>query len=272
MSKKINIFDTTLRDGLLTPNFQIKWEQKLKIFHTLVELGVDTIEAGYSIDNKQDLELLKWAAQNHTDIHLCGIAGHKKEDIQNLRKTLQSTNRKRIHLYTPVTFENQMGLDKNEIIQVIKDSIHRAKEFFNDIEWSAYEATQANLDFLCQAIEIAIECGANTISIPDTLGIATLTSFRELLSTIQKNVSHLKDIKLSVYCHNDNGLASVLSLDSLHYDVSQIECTINGIGARYGNASLQAILNGLGKEEFKNYHTQIDEEIIHKISEMVKVL
>jgi 2-isopropylmalate synthase len=269
--KQIKIFDTTLRDGQQGIGSNMTLKEKIKIAKSLELLGVDIIEAGFPISSKKEYDSVKNIAKIIKKSKICALARHNFKDIDVAIEAVGEKNR--LHIFIPTSdihIKYKLNLNHNQLIKKIEDTLLYAKRKIKDIEWSSEDATRTNPNFLFKCIETAIKNGATTINIADTVGYTTPNEFNKLINAIYKNVKELKKVNFSVHCHNDLGLAVANSLEAIQSGANQVECTINGIGERAGNASLEEIVMSLKtrRDLFKST-TKINTKKIKKVSELV---
>ncbi|MCC5621676.1 2-isopropylmalate synthase [Nostoc sp. CHAB 5715] len=264
---KIIIFDTTMRDGELTPGVKMNLQQKITISQLLEEMGVDIIEVGYPGSSQKDFDEVFNISKIIKKSTICGLASSNPNEIIILAEAIKAAIKGRIHTYTPVNIKNQFELSKEEVLATIKESVSLARNYCDDVEWSAFDAPRSEPDFLCKSIETAIKSGANTISIPDSLGLASPEDFSQLLQMIFNRVANIDQAVVSVHCHDDLGMAVDNSLIALSCGVRQIECAINGLGARKGNADLSQVVMEVLKQG--NYQIDIDTSLISKAAELI---
>jgi len=264
---KIIILDTTMRDGELTPGVKMTLEDKLKLAKLLEAMQVDVIEVGYPGVFPKDFEEIRAISTVIKDSVICGLAGSKSDEIDCLAQTLKTAHRARIHLYTPVNLQHSSKLDEQQLLEVIADSIKLARNHCADIEWSAFDAARSKPDFLCKAVEVAIKSGATTISIPDTFGSLVPQQFSGLIEMVSHRVPNIEQATISVHCHNDLGLAVDNSLAALASGARQIECSLNGLGARKGNADLAEIVIAITKHH--DYRVDVEPTLLAQASELV---
>ena len=273
--EKILIFDTTLRDGEQSAGASLSVEDKIIIAKALDEMKVDIIEAGFPFASKGDFNAVKRISENSKNSIICGLARAQYPDIDSAGESLKSAKRSRIHTFISTSdlhMKYKLKMSRNEVLDSIKKSIIRAKRFTNDIEWSPEDASRTDIDFLFKTIELAIDCGANTINIPDTVGYSIPNEFSNLIKKIKNNVVNIDKAIISVHCHNDLGLAVSNSLSALLEGARQVECTINGIGERAGNAALEEIVMCLKtRKDLLPFNTNVITEKISKISHLVSV-
>jgi 2-isopropylmalate synthase len=275
--EKIIIFDTTLRDGEQAVGGSLNVKEKLEIARALVSLGVNVIEAGFPITSKGDFEAVKAIGEGIKDATVCGLARAAEKDVDRAWEALKCAHDPRIHVFVPasdIQMHYQMNKTPEEVLEVAKAAVGHAKKFISDIEFSPMDATRADKQFLYRLIEAVIEAGATTINIPDTVGYAVPTEFAELIGDIRKYVPNIDKAVISVHCHNDLGMGVANSLAALRGGARQIECTVNGIGERAGNASLEEIVMALKvrKDKFAEFETTINTEQIYPVSRLVSEL
>jgi len=273
---RIIIFDTTLRDGEQSPGASLNITEKLQIARQLAKLNVDIIEAGFPIASPGDFEAVKRVAQEVEGPAVAGLARSTKEDIQRAWEAVQHARRPRIHTFiatSDIHMKYKLKKDRDEVLSMAKDAVSLARSLCPDVEFSAEDAFRSDRDFLCRIIELAINAGASTINIPDTVGYATPSEFGGLIRLICERVPNVDKAILSCHCHNDLGLAVANSLAAVENGVRQVECTINGLGERAGNAALEEIVMAIRtrQDHFRNY-TDIRTEEIYKTSRMVSNL
>jgi len=250
MTDRVLIFDTTLRDGEQSPGCSMNTAEKLEVAAALVELGVDIIEAGFPIASPGDFEAVRAVARQFGAVGpvICGLARCRDEDIDRAAAALADAPNRRIHVFlatSSIHRQYKLKMDKAEIIRRAVDSVRRAKQYCADIEFSPEDAARTEHDFLCEVVERAIEAGATTVNIPDTVGYATPTQYYQVIAGLKKHVANIDRVVLSTHCHNDLGLAVANSLAGVEAGARQVECTINGLGERAGNAALEEIVMAL---------------------------
>ena len=273
---KVLIFDTTLRDGEQSAGASMSVEDKLQIAKRLNEMKVDIIEAGFPFASKGDYQAVKKISEISDYSIVCGLARAQFKDIDAAGEALAFAKKKRIHTFISTSnlhMKYKLKMQRKEVLESIKASISRALKYTDDVEWSPEDASRSNLDFLYKCIEVAISSGARTINIPDTVGYAIPSEFAYLIKNIKKNVSNIDKAVISVHCHNDLGLAVSNSLSAIIEGARQVECTINGIGERAGNAALEEIVMCLKTREDKlPFYTEIDTRKIISISHIVSTI
>ncbi len=273
---KILVFDTTLRDGEQSAGASMSVEDKVNIALRLNEMKVDIIEAGFPFASKGDFQAVKKISQISNYSIVCGLARAHSKDIDAAGEALGDAKRKRIHTFISTSdlhMKHKLRMTKQQVLESIKESISHASKFTDDIEWSPEDASRTNLDFLFKSIELAIKSGARTINIPDTVGYTIPEEFGLLIKKIKNNVSNIDKAIISVHCHNDLGLAVSNSLSAILNGARQVECTINGIGERAGNAALEELVMCLKTRSDKlPFYTNIDTTKITLISHLVSTI
>ncbi len=271
--EKVIIFDTTLRDGEQAPGATMNLEEKLLIAKMLEKMGVDVIEAGFPIASNGDFEAVNKIAKTIKNSTICGLARAKKADIERAAEAVKPAARPRIHTFlatSPIHMQFKLKMDEAQVLNAITESVSLARNLCPEVDWSPEDATRSNRDFLFKAIETAINSGANTINIPDTVGYTTPEEYYDLILAIKNNVSNIDKAVISSHCHNDLGLAVANSLAAMRAGARQIECTINGIGERAGNAALEEIVMAIKtRPDFYGVETGIDTTMITRISKLV---
>jgi 2-isopropylmalate synthase len=242
---RVVIFDTTLRDGEQSPGASMNLEQKLQVASALRELGVDVIEAGFAAASPGDLEAIRAVSRNIEGPVIASLSRCNKADIAASWEALKDAPRRRCHVFlatSPIHRDFKLKLAKDEIVKRSVEGVKLAREKFEDVEFSAEDSARTELEFLAEVVERAIEAGATTVNIPDTVGYALPTTFADSIRYLRKHVRGIDKVVISVHCHNDLGLAVANSLAGVMEGARQVECTINGIGERAGNASLEEIV------------------------------
>jgi len=242
------IFDTTLRDGEQSPGASMNLEEKLRIAEVLEEMRVDVIEAGFPIASNGDFEAVREVSKVVTNSTVCGLARSGNRDIDRAAEALKPAKSSRIHTFiatSPLHMRVKLQMEPAEVHQAVIDSVTRARKYTDDVEWSCEDGSRSEHDFLCRCVESAIKAGARTINIPDTVGYAVPEEFGALITMLFNRVPNIDKAVISVHCHNDLGLAVANSLAALQAGARQVECTINGLGERAGNAALEEIVMAL---------------------------
>ncbi len=271
--RRIKIFDTTLRDGEQSPGASMNVDEKLQVARQLVKLGVDIVEAGFPYASPGDFEAVKRISQEIKGTIIAGLARAKYEDIDTAGEALRHAERRRIHTFiatSDIHLQYKLRMSREDVIDTAIKAVERARRYTDDVEFSAEDATRSDRDYLCRVIEKVIKSGATTINIPDTVGYAIPQEFGELIEYIMNNVPQIDKVTISVHCHNDLGLAVANSLTAILKGAGQVECTINGIGERAGNASLEEIVMALKtRPRFFEADTGIVTQEIYKTSRLV---
>ena len=274
--KQIRIFDTTLRDGEQAPGCSMTLGEKLRVAKALSELNVDIIEAGFPAASPGDFESVKAIAERNFGPVICGLARCNAADIQKVYDAVKGADRHRIHVFVATSAihrEHKLKMAKEEIIKSAVGAIKMARELVDDVEFSPEDASRTELSYLAEVVSAAIEAGATTVNIPDTVGYTVPAEFDRLFRYLKEHVARIDDITLSVHCHNDLGMAVANSLAAVSAGARQIECTINGIGERAGNCSLEeAVMAIKTRAEFFNLETGIDTTRLYPTSRLVSTI
>ncbi len=241
---RVVIFDTTLRDGEQSPGFSMNLQEKLRMAHAITELGVDVIEAGFPIASPGDFESVRLIAQDVRGPVIAGLARGARGDILRAAEAVAPAARPRIHTFlstSPLHMKYQLRMEPEAVLALVGETVTLARNHTDDVEWSAMDATRSDLDFLCRCVEAAIRAGATTINIPDTVGYAVPADMTRIFNALRERVPGADAVILSTHNHNDLGLAVANTLAAIQAGVRQVECTINGIGERAGNAALEEV-------------------------------
>lgn len=270
---RLIVFDTTLRDGEQSPGASMNLAEKLEIARGLTELGVDVIEAGFPIASTGDFEAVRAIARQIHGPIICGLARCDDEDIDRAWEALKEAPRKRIHVFlatSAIHREFKLKMAKEEILTRTVESVRRAKSYCDDVEFSPEDASRTELDFLTEVVEKAIAAGATTINVPDTVGYAVPTQYAAMIRHLKERVRGIENVVLSVHCHDDLGLAVANSLTALLEGARQVECTINGIGERAGNCSLEEIVMAVKtRPDFFSLETAVNTKRLYPVSRLV---
>ena len=273
MARDITIFDTTLRDGEQSPGASMTLEEKVRIAKTLQELGVDVIEAGFPIASPGDFAAVQAVARAVREPIICALARSTAKDIEAAADALSPAAKKRIHAFistSPLHMKHKLKMPPKAVLEAIAQSVKKARNYTDDVEWSPEDASRSEPDFLCRACEAAIAAGATTINIPDTVGYSTPAEFGGLVKMLLTRVAGADKAVFSAHCHNDLGLATANTLAAIKAGAGQAECTINGIGERAGNAALEEIVMALKtREAFYGYKTKIRSRHLTAASHLV---
>ena len=268
------IFDTTMRDGEQSPGASMTREEKLQIATTLERMKVDVIEAGFPAASPGDFEAVKSVAAVVRESTVCGLARAMDKDIRSAADALQVAERSRIHTFiatSPIHMKMKLNMEPEEVLRQTSHAVRLARQFTDDVEFSPEDAGRSEFDFLCKVVELAIESGATTINIPDTVGYNMPHQFGETVRKLRDTVPNSDKAIFSVHCHNDLGLATANSLAAvLHGGARQVECTVNALGERAGNASLEEVVMAVRtRQDIYPCDTRIDTTQIMKASRLV---
>lgn len=243
--ERIAVFDTTLRDGEQSPGCSMNLQEKVRLAMQLETLGVDVIEAGFPIASEGDFAAVKAVASGCRNTKVAALCRTVEEDITRAADALSCAARPRIHTFvatSDIHLEHKLKRSRAEVLKMTRRAVRLARSLADDVEFSAEDATRSDVEYLCEVLSTAIDEGASVINIPDTVGYTTPTEFAALIRTIKESVVGGRDVTISVHCHNDLGLAVANSLSAIEAGARQVECTINGIGERAGNAALEEIV------------------------------
>ena len=272
-SRPIVIFDTTLRDGEQSPGASMNLQEKMEVAQALVELGVDVIEAGFPIASPGDFEAVSQIAQKVRGSVICGLARCLDKDIDRAWEAIRQAESPRIHVFlatSAIHREFKLRMTKEDIIRQAVAGVRRAKGYCPDVEFSPEDAVRTEMDFLCQVVQDAIDAGATTVNIPDTVGYATPAHMGHVIRTLRERVPNIGKAVISVHCHNDLGLAMANSLAAVEAGAGQVECTVNGLGERAGNCSLEELVMALRtRHDYYHAHTKIVTQRIVPTSRLV---
>ena len=276
-SELIRIFDTTLRDGEQSPGCSMNLNEKLTLARQLERLGVDVIEAGFPVASDGDFESVQAIAKELDDVIVCGLARTGKLDIDRAGQAVESGKKPRIHTFiatSDIHLEYKLRMSREQVLEEIDRAVRQAKSYVDDVEFSAEDATRSDRDYLVQVFSAAVAAGASTLNVPDTVGYTTPKEYGALIEYLREHVegaSEASGIIFSVHCHNDLGLAVANSLSAIRAGARQIECTVNGIGERAGNTSLEEIVMALKtrSDEFPGLETRINTVEIYPSSRLL---
>ncbi len=274
--KKIKIFDTTLRDGEQSPGCSMSLDEKVRFAKQLEKLNVDIIEAGFAASSEKDLKAIQEISKEIEKPIITSLARCNKDDIDKAYESLKFAKKKRIHVFiatSKIHMKDKLHMTKEEVLIKVRSMVRYAKSLCDDIEFSLEDATRTEKEFMVKVITTAIESGANVINIPDTVGYITPNEYRNIIDYIKNNVPNIDNIELSTHCHNDLGLAVANTLAGMEQGITQIECTVNGIGERAGNAALEEIVMALiVKSDYYKAKTDINiKEIINSSKILVDI-
>ncbi len=247
-SKKIAIFDTTLRDGEQSPGCSMNLGEKIRLARQLEYLGVDIIEAGFPIASEGDFQAVKAISEECETATIAALCRTTEIDIDRAAKALEKAKKSRIHTFvatSDIHLEYKLKKSREEVLEMTRNAVRRARNYAEEIEFSAEDATRSDVNFLCEVFSVAAEEGASILNVPDTVGYTLPNEFSNLVRIVKEKVVGDRNITISVHCHNDLGLAVANSLAAIEAGAQQVECTINGIGERAGNASLEELVMAL---------------------------
>jgi len=276
VSRKIKIFDTTLRDGEQTPGVNLNIHEKLEIAKQLERLGVDVIEAGFAIASPGDFEAVKAVAENLKNCTVASLCRAVDKDIDRAWEAVKGAQNPRIHTFiatSDIHLKYKLKMTEEEVLERAVAMVKYAKKYCSDVEFSAEDASRTRPEFLFKVVEAVITAGATVVNIPDTVGYASPAEFGALIKSIMDNVKNIDKADISVHCHNDLGLAVANSLAAVANGATQVECTINGLGERAGNAAVEEIIMGFNtRRDFYNVTHNIDSTQIYRTSKLVSSL
>ncbi|MEE9359111.1 MAG: 2-isopropylmalate synthase [Hyphomicrobium sp.] len=273
---RVLIFDTTLRDGEQCPGATMNFEEKLEVADCLDALGVDIIEAGFPIASDGDFEAVSAIAKRVKKATVAGLARAIFADIDRAGEAVRHAKRGRIHTFvstSPIHLAHQMRKTEAEVLEIITATVTRARNLVEDVEWSAMDATRTSIDYLCRCVEAAIKAGATTINLPDTVGYATPEEYAGMFRAVRERVVQSDKAIFSTHCHDDLGLAVANSIAAMAAGARQIECTINGIGERAGNAALEEVVMAMRtRRDLLPYDYGIDTTLLSRVSKLVSAV
>ena len=271
--RRVKIFDTTLRDGEQSPGATMSADDKLRIALQLDEMGVDIIEAGFPIASQGDFVAVQEVAQAVEKASVCALSRGREDDIQRAWDSVKVAVHPRIHTFiatSDIHMEYKLRMSPEQVLQRIHDSVSYATSLCGDVQWSPEDATRSDFSFLCEAIDTAIHAGATTINIPDTVGYTTPEEFFDMMSRLIQRFKSHENVSFSVHCHDDLGMAVANSLAGVKAGASQVECTINGMGERAGNAALEEIVMAMRtRKDVINASCNIVTQSLLKVSRLV---
>ena len=245
---RISIFDTTLRDGEQSPGCSMDHDEKLRMAEKLEELGVDIIEAGFPIASDGDFAAVKAVAVRCRGLKVAALCRTAEQDVARAAEALAHAASPRIHTFcatSDIHLEHKLKKTRTEVIEMTRRAVRQARNYADDVEFSAEDATRSDIDYLCEVLDAAVDAGASVLNVPDTVGYTTPPEYKYLVEQVMERVVRDRNVIISVHCHNDLGLAVANSLAAIEAGARQVECTINGIGERAGNASLEEIVMAL---------------------------
>lgn len=277
MPVRIKVFDTTLRDGEQTPGVNLNIQEKLEIAKRLAAMGVDIIEAGFAIASPGDFQAVKTIAENIKGVRIASLSRALEKDIDRAWEALQNAENPRIHTFiatSDIHMKYKLRMTEDEVLERVAAMVAYAKRYCSDVEFSAEDASRTRVEFLYRVVDTAIKAGATVINIPDTVGYATPEEFGKLIRDIRNNVPDIDKVDISVHCHNDLGLAVANTLAAVINGATQVECTVNGLGERAGNAAMEELIMGLStrKDYYGDITHGIDTTKIYSTSRLVSGL
>jgi 2-isopropylmalate synthase len=272
-SKKITIFDTTLRDGEQSPGCSMYLEEKISMARQLERLGVDVIEAGFPFASEGDFRSVAAIADECREVTVAGLCRTVPSDIYRAAEALKSATRPRIHTFvatSDIHLQYKLKKTRDEVLEMTAKAVRIARSCVDDVEFSAEDATRSDVDFLCEVFAVAVSEGATVLNVPDTVGYTLPGEFANLVGTVRERVVGDRDVAISVHCHNDLGLAVANSLAALEAGATQLECTVNGVGERAGNASLEELIMAIAVRGDKMpYTNNIDQTQLYPASQLL---
>ncbi|TRX61803.1 2-isopropylmalate synthase [Fulvivirga sp. M361] len=272
MNNRIQIFDTTLRDGEQVPGCGLNKEEKITIAKALEALGVDVIEAGFPISSPGDFESVKALADVIKDATVCGLSRAVKKDIECAAEALKKAVKPRIHTGLGTSDQHvftKLKISREEVLIRAHECVSYAKKFVEDVEFYAEDAGRTENEFLARVIETAVKAGATVVNIPDTTGYCLPEEYGQKIKYLADNVRGIENVTISTHCHNDLGLSTANSIAGIQNGARQVECTINGVGERAGNTSLEEVVMILRKHNWLNFETGINTQQLYPISQLV---
>lgn len=274
MSKdQLVIFDTTLRDGEQSPGASMTKDEKLRIAKMLEKLGVDVIEAGFAIASPGDFDAVRSIAETVKDSTVCSLSRAVRADIERAGEAVKVANSGRIHTFiatSPIHMKYKLQMEPDQVVEQAVNAVKMARNLINDVEFSLEDASRSEFDFMCRIIEAVIDVGARTINVPDTVGYGTPEEYGNTIGRLIQNVPNADKAIFSVHCHNDLGLAVANSLSAVLQGARQVECTINGLGERAGNAALEEIVMATRtRKDLYPVETRINSQYIAEASQLV---
>jgi 2-isopropylmalate synthase len=276
MADYVHVFDTTLRDGEQSPGCSMNMQEKLRVARTLDDLGVDVIEAGFPAASDGDFESVKAVGELSLDATICGLSRTRRDDIDAVARSLETANRGRLHIFiatSPIHREFKLKMNKQQIIDEATGAIEYGLQFFDDIEITAEDAGRTELEYLVEYFQAAVDAGARVLNVPDTVGYVTPGEIRQQYQYLSEHLNKPDSVILSCHCHNDLGLAVANSLGAIEGGARQVECTINGIGERAGNCSLEEVVMALRtRNDRYGLQTGIDTTKLYPASRVVSAV
>jgi len=276
MSNHVIIFDTTLRDGEQSPGASMNQAEKLRLAYQLEKLRVDVIEAGFPAASKGDFEAVKLIAEKIRNCQIAALARANKQDIDRAWEAVKGAANPRIHTFiatSDIHLKHKLKMTREEVVQAAVEAVRRARTYTENVEFSTEDGSRTDIEFMCRILEAVIKAGAATVNIPDTVGYAMPQEYGMFIKSIMEGVPHIDKVIVSVHCHDDLGLAVANTLAGIHNGARQAEVTINGIGERAGNASLEEVVMALRtRQDWADFTTRIDVEQIYPSSRLVSMI
>jgi 2-isopropylmalate synthase len=275
-AQRISLFDTTLRDGEQSPGCSMDLDEKVRMARQLESLGVDVIEAGFPIASEGDYAAVRAVARECREVVVAALCRTSEQDVLRAAAALAGAEHPRIHTFVATSdlhLEYKLRKTRAEVLEMTRSAVSLARDYAEEVEFSAEDATRSDVDYLCEVLAVAVEAGAKVINVPDTVGYTMPLEFSRLVKTIRDRVVGDRDVQISVHCHNDLGLAVANSLAAVDAGARQVECTINGIGERAGNASLEEIVMAMKvRSDQLPYETSIDTLQIYPSSQLLSAI
>lgn len=276
MDDRVRIFDTTLRDGEQSPGFSMTPAEKLELARQLEALRVDVIEAGFPASSPGDLESVRAVAREIRGVTVAGLARANPRDVDAAAQALEPAARPRVHVFiatSPIHMEHKLRMTPAQVIEAAQSAIRQARQFTDDVEFSAEDASRSEVEFLCRILDAAIRAGATVLNVPDTVGYTTPYEYAALIRTLRERIPDSDRVTWSVHCHDDLGLAVANSLAAVAAGARQVECTVNGIGERAGNAALEEVVMALRtRRDAYRAHTNVDATRLYRTSRLLVAL
>jgi 2-isopropylmalate synthase len=276
MEDRIIVFDTTLRDGEQSPGYSMNTAEKIHLATQLENLKIDVLEAGFPSSSEGDFEAVRMIAQKVRSVQVAALARTSKLDIDAAWGAIKKAAHPRIHVFiatSDIHLEHKLKITRNQVINQAVDAVKYAAQFTNNVEFSAEDGSRSDRDFLCKVFEAAISAGATTVNLPDTVGYAIPAEFADLVAYVKGHTPNIGKAILSVHCHNDLGLATANTLASINAGARQVEVTVNGIGERAGNTSLEEVVMALHtRRNYLPYYTEIDTREIYPSSHLLAMI
>jgi 2-isopropylmalate synthase len=270
---RVSIFDTTLRDGEQSPGCSMNLTEKVRMAQKLQDLGVDVIEAGFPIASEGDFAAVRAVAAQCRNVKVAALCRTSELDVARAADALKYAAHPRIHTFcatSDIHLEHKLKKTRAEVIEMTRAAVSQARSYAEDVEFSAEDATRSDIDYLCEVLDAAVNAGASVLNVPDTVGYTTPMEYTHLVRQVRERVVKDRDVIISVHCHNDLGLAVANSLAAIEAGARQVECTINGIGERAGNASLEEIVMALRvRADRLPFETNIDTRELYPTSQML---